>query len=105
MMLEELGLAVEEGSPVINGVVTLFAFILCGIFPLMPYLINLASHSPSRDLAISSIVVGAFFLFALGFAKAMLIGTNGWISGLYSLGLGGAAVAIGYAISLGVKID
>ena len=104
MMLEELGLAVEDSSPAINGVVTFFAFVIFGIFPLLPYLIDRATHSNPKALMIGSMCTGAFCLFALGFAKAMLLGTNKLLSGTLTLLLGAAAVAVGYGIGVALKV-
>lgn len=104
MMLEELGLAVEDGSPAINGVVTFFAFVIFGLFPLLPYLIDRATHSDPQALLIGSMSTGAFFLFSLGFAKAILLGTNKLLSGGLTLILGAAAVAVGYGVGVGLKV-
>ena len=105
MMLEELGLAVDDSSPAINGVVTLFSFIIFGLFPLLPYLIDRATHSEPQALLIGSVCTGAFFLFALGFAKAILLGTNKLLSGGLTLILGSAAVAVGYGIGVGLQVS
>lgn len=40
MMLEELGLVVDDSSPFWNGVVTLISFIVFGFLPLIPYVIS-----------------------------------------------------------------
>lgn len=50
-------------------------------------------------------IIGALELFSLGFAKAMLVGLNKYISGLESLGLGGFAVGVGYLIGLAFKTN
>lgn len=50
-------------------------------------------------------IIGALELFSLGFAKAMLVGLNKYVSGLESLGLGGFAVGVGYLIGLAFKTD
>lgn len=50
-------------------------------------------------------IIGALELFSLGFAKAMLVGLNKYVSGLESLGLGGFAVGVGYLIGLAFKTN
>ena len=40
MMLEELGLVVDDSSPFWNGVVTLISFIVFGFLSLIPYVIS-----------------------------------------------------------------
>lgn len=104
MMLEELGLAVDDSSPAINGAVTFVAFVVFGIFPLLPYLITQATNSPKGDLLIGSLATGGFFLFALGFTKAILLGTGKMLSGTLTLLLGAGAVAVGYGIGVGLRI-
>lgn len=105
MMHEELGLTVEESSPAINGLVTFFSFALFGIFPLLPYLIDKATNSPSEHLLIGSLISGGVLFFVLGFAKALLLGTNKILSGLLSLVLGSIAVAVGYGVGVGLRFD
>lgn len=105
MMLEELGLAVDDSSPAINGVVTFFSFVIFGLFPLLPYIIDRATHSDPQALLIGSLATGAFLLFSLGFAKAILLGTNKLLSGGLTLLLGSAAVAVGYGIGVGLRIE
>ena len=94
----------DDSSPAINGVVTLFAFIIFGLFPLLPYLIDRATHSDPNALLIGSLSTGAFFLFALGFAKAILLGTNKFLSGGLTLLLGAAAVAVGYGVGVALRV-
>ena len=48
-------------------------------------------------------MIGGVFLFFLGFIKAWLIGTNPLKSGILTLILGSAAVAIGYSIGLAIE--
>jgi VIT1/CCC1 family predicted Fe2+/Mn2+ transporter len=40
MMLEELGLVVDDSNPKINGLITFLAFIMMGFLPLFPYIIG-----------------------------------------------------------------
>jgi hypothetical protein len=40
MMLEELGLVVDDSSPLLGGIVTLLAFCICGVMPLIPYIVG-----------------------------------------------------------------
>jgi VIT1/CCC1 family predicted Fe2+/Mn2+ transporter len=104
MMAEELGLSVSESSPAINGLVTFISFVLFGFPPLIPYIITQATNSPKGDLLIGSLATGGFFLFALGFTKAILLGTGKMLSGTLTLLLGAGAVAVGYGIGVGLRI-
>jgi hypothetical protein len=38
MMLEELGLVVDDSNPVVNGIVNTVSFMILGFMPLIPYL-------------------------------------------------------------------
>lgn len=103
MMMEELGLAPEEGSPIANGFVTLIAFMLFGLFPLLPYIIESGNDPNHLDLLIVAIAVGAASLFTLGFAKAWLIQSNRLLSGTTTLFFGSLCVAVGYGVGLGLN--
>lgn len=101
MMAEELGLSVSESSPAINGLVTFISFVLFGFPPLIPYIIsNFFLSIAPFDMLMIGLGIGTFLFFALGFAKAMLLKTNRLFSGVQSLVLGAAAVAVGYAVGL-----
>ena len=102
MMLEELGLTDDDGSPIINGIVNFSCFVIFGLLPVLPYCVNKATHSKGSSILIACLVIGGFFLFFLGLLKAWLIGVNPIKSGLLTLTLGSAAVAIGYGIGVAV---
>ena len=40
MMLEELGLVVDDSNPLWNGIVTFISFVVFGFLPLIPYIIG-----------------------------------------------------------------
>lgn len=106
MMLEELGLVVDDSSPFWGGVVTFFAFAIFGLLPLIPYIIGTGfGHDNQTQYTYWAIAIGIFELFSLGYAKAVLVGLNRYISGMESLLLGGFAVGVGYLIGLAFKTD
>lgn len=72
MMLEELGLVVDDSNPVINGIVNTCSFMILGFIPLIPYLIAKIKGDEENHY-IWVIGIGAFELFSLGFAKSTLI--------------------------------
>ena len=39
MMLEELGLVVDDSNPIINGIVNTCSFMILGFLPFIPYLV------------------------------------------------------------------
>lgn len=93
-----MGLVVDDSSPLYGGIVTFFAFAILGLLPLIPYIID-----DSKQYALISISIGIMELFSLGYAKAVLVGLNKYISGLESLGLGSFAVGVGYLIGLALN--
>lgn len=82
MMLEELGMVVEDESVALKcGIVTLIAFMVLGGLPIIPYIISSAILGHSDQQPIPVICIGVVELFSLGFAKAAMIGLNKWKSG------------------------
>jgi VIT1/CCC1 family predicted Fe2+/Mn2+ transporter len=99
-----LGLAVEEGNPMINGIVNFTSFVIFGFFPLLPYIVYKIHSFNESSLIISSTIIGAFFFLTLGFMKAWLVGGRKIFSAGLTLLLGGGAVAAGYVVGLGLKV-
>ena len=101
MMLEELGLVVED--PIVAfkcGIVTLVAFMVLGGLPIVPYIISSAISKSSDHQTVPVVCIGIVELFSLGFAKAAMIGLNKFKSGFETLFLGAAITAIGYGVGL-----
>jgi VIT1/CCC1 family predicted Fe2+/Mn2+ transporter len=97
---------VDDSSPFWGGVVTFFAFAIFGLLPLIPYIIGAGfGHDNQTQYTFWAIIIGVIELFSLGYAKAVLVGLNKYISGLESLLLGGFAVGIGYLIGLAFKTN
>ena len=83
MMLEELGLVVDDSDPFWNGVITLLSFILFGFLPLIPYVIGYGINKDDKSqYLLISLILGGVELFSLGFAKAVLVGLNRVKAGL-----------------------
>lgn len=101
MMLEELGLVVEDEDVARkNGIVTFISFMILGVIPAFPYIISAGIMNQEDPQWIPVICIGAVELFSLGFAKAALIGLNKWKSGAEMMILGSIITAIGYAVGL-----
>jgi VIT1/CCC1 family predicted Fe2+/Mn2+ transporter len=101
MMVEEYGMAPVDRSPARAALGTFFAFLLCGMVPLLPFCI--APWLIDRETAvIASVVATAATFFAIGSAKARWSLVPWWRSALdtTAIGLGAAGVAfvIGYAL-------
>jgi hypothetical protein len=60
MMLEELGLVVNDSSPILGGVVTFFAFAIFGLLPMIPYIIGVGiNKDENSQYMVLTIIIGA----------------------------------------------
>lgn len=101
MMLEELGLVVEDEEVARKcGVVTFISFLVLGAIPALPYIISAGIIGSQDQQWIAVICIGVIELFSLGFAKAAMIGLNKWKSGAETLILGSIITAIGFAVAI-----
>jgi len=92
MMAEEYGLPPVEERPIRAAVVIFSAFVIAGMFPIMPYLLGLSS-------AFSwSIGISALTFFGIGAIKARWSLTPWWRSGLETLLIGGVAAALAFGV-------
>jgi VIT1/CCC1 family predicted Fe2+/Mn2+ transporter len=97
MLTEEYGLPREVRSPWIAAVSTFTAFVICGLVPLLPYLLGVR-----QSLKVSIVLTGIVF-FAIGSVKSRW-STGSWLrSGLTTLAVGGIAAALAYVTGLLLK--
>ena len=94
MLTEEYGLPHAVRSPWIAALSTFAAFLVCGLVPLVPYLIG-TEHS----LAISVVLRGIVFV-AIGSIKSSWSTSSWWHSGLTTLLVGAIAAALAYTTGL-----
>lgn len=94
MMAVEYGLPPVDERPVRAAAVIFGAFILAGMFPLLPYLIGLA------DPFLWSIGIAACTFFAIGTIKSRWSLAPWWQSGIETLLIGGVAAALAYAVGV-----
>ncbi|GKX34910.1 MAG: membrane protein [Rhizobiaceae bacterium MnEN-MB40S] len=97
MLVDEYGLSEVVRSPMLSAASTFIAFLICGLVPLMPYLIG------SEDGFVISLVATAVVFFAIGATKATWSPQPWWRSGLETLAIGLAASAVAYAIGYFLK--
>ena len=90
MLVDEYGLPHAVRSPWIAALCTFTAFIVCGLAPLLPYVLDL-EHS----LAISATLTGAVFV-AIGSVKSRWSTTSWWHSGLTTFLVGAIAASLAY---------
>ncbi|MEM7011097.1 MAG: VIT1/CCC1 transporter family protein, partial [Verrucomicrobiota bacterium] len=102
MIREELGLSLNHPPAWKAGLATFVAFGLAGSIPLSPYLFDLAFNLPGFAFAWSSTMTAAAF-FAVGALKSIFVSEHWLASGAESLGIGGAAAGIAYAIGVALS--
>lgn len=97
MLSEEYGLPQEVRSPWIAAMATFTAFLICGLVPLVPYLLSIGS-----PLAVSvMLTLGVFF--AIGSIKSRWSTSAWWTSGLSTLGVGAAAAMLAYGAGAALR--
>ena len=97
MLADEYGLSEVVRSPMLSAASTFIAFLICGLVPLMPYLVG------NEDSFTISLVATAIVFFAIGAAKSTWSPQPWWRSGLETLAIGLAASAVAYAIGYFLK--
>lgn len=89
MMVMELGILEEKGSPLKNGLVTFTSFVLFGFVPLLIFVVM---HFTGWELngMLWACALTAATLFGLGVAKSKFSAGAWWRSGMEMLLLGGS---------------
>ncbi len=100
MLQEEWGLAMSSQSPVRVGIVTFVSFVAAGAIPLLPFLWQASGESPV-GVGASAALAGATFV-AIGVLRARIFGENVLLGGLGTLGTGGGAAFLAYAVAWGL---
>lgn len=91
MLSEEYGLARVSRSATAAALATFSAFIVCGVVPLLPFLLRLPNA-----FTLSVAMTGCAF-FLIGSARSRWLLLSWWRAGLETLALGSIAAAIAYA--------
>lgn len=92
MLVEEYGVLPESPKPITAAVTTFSAFILCGLLPLLPYILDL--NQPFR----LSIFMTFIVFFLVGTFKSRWSPQRWWVSGLETLSIGAVASGVAYFI-------
>jgi VIT1/CCC1 family predicted Fe2+/Mn2+ transporter len=94
MLREEWGLQLEPAHPGKAAAVTLVAFVLAGLVPLLPLFVQLRGNA-DESFALSALLTGVTF-FAIGFVRGRIVNQSPLWSALETLSLGGTAAALAY---------
>jgi VIT1/CCC1 family predicted Fe2+/Mn2+ transporter len=98
MLTEEHGLLLEGPDPGRAAWWTFVAFLLAGIVPVAPFIINLVVDGGiSTPFLWSSIATAATF-FAIGVFKARVVDTNKVKAGIETVAVGGVAAVLAYGV-------
>jgi len=97
MLAEEHGLPLVSRSPVVAGVSTFAAFVLCGLVPLLPFVVGLQA-----SLDLSAALTGLVF-FMIGSLKSRWAMASWWRSGLETTVIGLTAAGVAYLVGYGLK--
>lgn len=92
MLAEEYDLPEAEEQPLSAAIVIFVAFVLAGLLPIMPYLINMS------DPFYWACWAAAATFFGIGAIKARWSLTSWWWSGLETLAIGGVAAVLSFAV-------
>lgn len=95
MLAEEYGLATAQRSPWAAAATTFLAFLVCGLVPLLPYVLGGGIAASTTATAIT--------FFGIGSVKSRWSTTMWWRSGLETLLIGMCAAALAFLVGLGLK--
>jgi VIT1/CCC1 family predicted Fe2+/Mn2+ transporter len=94
MLTEEYGLPMEVRSPWLAATTTFSAFLICGLVPLLPYLLK------AGDPLTLSVLLTGFTFFVIGSIKSRWSTAPWWRSGLSTLAVGAIAASLAYVVGL-----
>jgi vacuolar iron transporter family protein len=97
MLTEEYGLPQEARSPWLAAASTFSAFIVCGLVPLIPFLVG------ARGALWASILMTGAVFFIIGSVKSRWSTVSWWRSGLFTLLVGGAAASLAYVVGTALR--
>ena len=103
MIQEEHGMSLHDHDARAAGLATFVAFIVIGLIPLLPYLLNwVVPGSINGPFLWSCVMTGIAFLW-VGALKARFINQAWLVGAVETVGIGGAAAAMAYGIGVLLK--
>ena len=97
MLTEEYGLPLEARSAWLAATSTFSAFIVCGLAPLLPFLVL------AGDAFRVSILLTGLVFFTIGSIKSRWSSASWWRSGMSTLLVGGFAAGLAYVVGVLLK--
>lgn len=101
MMAEELKISDVSVRPTRAALTTFFAFALCGLFPLLPFLFGIGDFE--RMFGASALLGVATFIL-LGAGKGRMVGVSPLRSALQTLAIGSVAAILAYGAGKGLNL-
>ena len=102
MLIEEYGLPMSERSPMKAALGTFIAFMLCGLIPLLPFLLS-EDYLSRVQATWWSVTLTGFTFFIIGSIKSRWSLIAWWRSGIETSAIGLGAAIIAYGIGFGLK--
>jgi vacuolar iron transporter family protein len=103
MMMEEHGYSQTEHEPFRSAAATFIAFLVVGFVPLFAFVVELIWPSVIAEPFAWSAVMTAVAFFFVGALKSRFVGQRWWLSGLETLGVGGAAAILAFVVGTLLK--
>lgn len=102
MLVEEYGTSLDKRSPLQAALSAYAAFLLCGLVPLVPFVLAPGIQAPPTTFVVSLIATTTVF-FIVGALKSLWSIRIWWRSGFETLALGLGAATFAYAIGYGLR--
>ncbi|MDE0593198.1 MAG: VIT1/CCC1 transporter family protein, partial [Dehalococcoidia bacterium] len=98
MLLEEHGLLLDGPEPKKAAWWTFIAFLVAGIVPIAPFIVNLMVDGGISAPFLWSSIATAVTFFAIGVFKARVVGSSTVKAGLETVAVGGMAAVLAYGV-------
>ncbi len=103
MMKDELGFTPQKSAPLRAATTTFFAFLCIGIFPLLPFIVNLLLPNLLAAPFLWSIFMTGIAFFLIGGLKGQFVEKKWYKSGLQTLVIGMSAAGLAYLVGAFLK--
>ncbi|MEL6104735.1 MAG: VIT1/CCC1 transporter family protein [Planctomycetota bacterium] len=102
MLTEEMGMSLTVRSPWLAAATTMVAFLLIGLIPLVPFVMQSISQFISIEPFGLSLALTAVAFFLVGATKSRFVDQRWYWSGLETFLVGGSAAALAYLVGMGL---
>lgn len=103
MLQDEHGMSLENESPLLSGSVTFIAFMVLGVFPLLPFLANYFYPQLFSNPFYASVIITLLSFLVVGAAKASQVKRPMLASALETFLMGGVAAGLAFYVGVLLK--